>query len=434
MKDLECIPKIIKTNHMKKIIVFLILLSIIGCNNNQTYTSHVSNVDMDSIESLKRVDTSYTIIDVDNYKKMPYSELHKFLKNVKYIPLKSKEPIGVIDVIKIHKGRVFILDAFKSESIFIFDLVTGDLIKKIHDKGQGPAEYLGLIDMAILNDQIIINDRLFYSTLYYTLDGEFIKKVRSIPNFYIEALNGTIVNQLTFSQTSDFKINNTKCQLVFVSNDSIIRKAFPYYPIQENAVNGKTFWRNSKDELLFSPLLSDTVYQFMNDSSYFVKYVVKQKKSLWGRHSEYLNFNDHSRLVIQEGYTFLGYEFLEADDYVLYPISIKYNEFRRTDIHLYNKKTGLSFRTILEGEEEDGQPFTTVIKKAQNVYGNYFVGVFEEYEIDGMKKFIKQDKKNLFQVPELKSILTSDIKDLECILVLYEFNDIEDIDMSGLTD
>ena len=418
---------------MKKIIVFLILLSVIGCNKNQTYTKAVFNTD--SISSLIKVDTPYTVIDVENYKKIPYSEYHKFLKEVKYIPLKSDEPIGEIKVIKIHKGRVFILDAFKSESVFIFDLSTGDLIKRIHDKGQGPAEYLGLIDMAILNDQIILNDRLFYHTLYYTLDGVFIKKVRSMPNFYVEALNGTIVNQLTFSQASDFKINNIKCQLVFVSNDSIIRKGFPFYPIQENASNGKTFWRNSKDELLFSPLLSDTVYQLMNDSTYFVKYVVEQKKSLWKKHDEYLGYNDHNRLVKQEGYTYLGYEFLEADEYVLYPIIIKYSEFEfiREDVYLYNKTTGLSFRTILD-EQEEGQVITTLTPKAKNVYGNYFIGVLEGHEIEGMREFIKQDKKNLFQVQELKSILTSDIKDLECILVLYEFNDIEDIDMSGLID
>ena len=419
---------------MKKVIVFLILLSAIGCKRNQTFTSQAIIADMDSIASLQRVDTPYTVIDVENYKKIPYLEFHKFLKDVKYIPLKSDEPIGVIDVIKIHKGRVFILDVFKSESLFIFDMSTGDLIKRIHDKGQGPAEYLGLNDMTILNDQIVINDRLSFHTLYYTLDGEFIKKVRRIPNLYIEALNGTIVNQLTFGGMSDFNGNNTDYQLAFVLDDSIIiRKGFPYYPIQENAVNGKTFWRNNKDELLFSPLLSDTVYQFIDDSSYFIKYVVNQKKSLWGKHDEYLNFRDHSRLVIQEGYTFLGYEFLEVDNYVLYPIIIKINEFSRTDIHLYNKKTGLSFRTILDGEEGE-LPFTTFIKKAQNVYGNYFVSVFEEYEIEGMREFIKKDKKNLFQVQELKSILTSDIKDLECILVLYEFKDIDDIDLSKLID
>ena len=414
---------------MKKVIIYFILLSVVGCRKQQSDTSYTYNVDMDGIELLARIDTSYTVIDVENYKNISNKDLSTFIKDVKYIPLRSDEPIGIIDVLKIHEGRVFILDALKSESIFIFDLSTGVLINRIHDKGQGPNEYMGLIDMTILNNQIVINDRLSYHTLYYTLDGVFIKKTRSMPSFFIEALGDVVVNQVTFSQLS-YK-DNVKFQLAFMLNDSVIRKGFPFYPIQNDAVNGKSLWCNSKNELLFSPVLSDTIYQIINDSLYCVKYVVEQKKSLWRRHNEYLDHNEHSRLVKQEGYTHFDYTFLETDDYILYPIRHQYKEFIREDIYLYNNTTGLSFRIL---PEEEGQVITTFITKAQNVFGNYFVGVYEEYVIDGMRKFIKQDKKNLFQNQELKSILTSDIKDLECILVLYEFNDIENIDLSVLTD
>ena len=409
-----------KKIHMKKTFLFLIFISIIGCGKQQVDTNYEFDPGIVAAEQLNRVDSSYTVIDVSNNKKMPHPEFHKILKDVKYIPLKSEDPIGIIDIVKIHEGRVFILDHRKSESIFIFDLSSGELIKRVHDKGQGPAEYAGLADMAFWDNQIVVNDRLAYFTLYYTLDGEFIKKEKGGPNLFIEVIDGTIINQVSLHLSSSG--DEANYQLLFTLEDSIIKKGFPLYPIQDNAVNGKSLWYNNKNELLFCPMLSDTVYQIINDSSYFVKYVIKQKKSIWEKKDEHRKELEYSYYVKNYGYTLHPTRIFEVDDYIYYPIYSEYNGDIVEQLYLYNKTTGISF--VSSDSEPDN--ITTMLPRPLTVYKNYFVGIFEGHEIEALRAFIKQDKKSIFQVQELKSLLLSDIKDLECILVLFEFSDIED--------
>jgi hypothetical protein len=76
----------------------------------------------------------------------------------------------------IENDRFYILDN-KQQAIFCFD-INGKFLFKINNKGRGPKEYSYISDIAIdkFNNRFIILEP-FGKIHYYTLDGEFIKKV-----------------------------------------------------------------------------------------------------------------------------------------------------------------------------------------------------------------------------------------------------------------
>jgi sporulation protein YlmC with PRC-barrel domain len=243
------------------------------------------------------------IVTIDNEKSetIPYEEINNILKNVKYIPLISKEPIGEFRKIIIHKEHIYLLDASIAEKIFIFNM-KGEIIKVIDSRGSGPNEYLGLMDMTISSedDYLVIADRLAPFVLYFSLDGEFVKKTRCISNTTVVIMNGKFLNQVNTGQSYD---DNVNYHLVISIGDSVIRKGFPFYPLQMNDVFIHPFWYNYKNELLFCPYYCDTVYQIINDSVYTAKYIVRHSNSIWEKkYNERMSFNDYARL-----YTFGSY-------------------------------------------------------------------------------------------------------------------------------
>lgn len=402
---------------MNNYIFFVIVFLFVSCNTKEhrnKITSEIINS-----KSFVKLESSPIEINHQDFDIIPYSEINKKIKDIKYIPLKSKEPIGIINQVIIHEDRIFILDAFRGEMVFIFNL-SGDLIKMIHDKGAGPKEYAGLSDMSISKKDslLILNDRLSLYTLSYSLDGNFIKKERGAPKLYFEMLDGKYINQLTYRQSFSDKVNY---QIVVSEGDSVIRKGFEAKPIQLEAINSKSLIYNYKDELLFCPTLSDTVYQIIDDSTYSVRYIINQKKSIWTKNNDNLKTEEYTDLVKKSGYTYLGKPILDTQDYLYYTIGYGDNNFIRRHSFFYDKNKNTSF--VIAGRENETDPIYSHIPKPLGIFKNYFIGVIDAYEVNALKEYIKQgDNVNLFYDKNLKNILLDQTQELECIIVLYEFS------------
>jgi hypothetical protein len=372
-------------------------------------------------------------VTIDNEKTevIQYEELDSVLKNIKYIPLVSKEPIGEFRKILIYKERIYVLDAFVAEKIFIFNM-KGEIIKIIDSKGGGPDEYLGLMDMSIStqDDYLVVNDRLAPFILYFTLDGEFVKKTRSIFNTTVVIINGKTLNQLNPEQSFD---DNVNYHLVVTVGDSIIRRGFPFYPLQMDAIFSPPFQYNYKNELLFCPYYCDTIYQIVNDSTYTTKYIIKHRKSIWEKSDERLSFGDYTSLIIQSDYTSITSPVLETENFVSYPIEakIKVDEsyHRRSYFYWFNKNKKTSFSL-----EEPNLQITTespyihnLIPDPEAICGNQYVGILRVNVIlfyrDAIKIFREQWNYTLFQNKELENMIMDENPDLETILVMYEFKD-----------
>jgi hypothetical protein len=368
-------------------------------------------------------------IDQENHETVPYTELQNVLKDVKYIPLVSKEPIGDIDKMLIYKDRIFVLDKTKAEKVFIFNM-QGEIINIIDRKGGGPEEYAGLKDMNISPDEdcIVLNDRLGRFTLYFTLDGKFIRKERKIANYTFAIMQDKIINQLVRGQSYEDGLNYHL--VVTTKGDSIIRRGFPFYPIQLDAVNYPPLSCNSMGEILFVPNLSDTVYQILSDSTYRVKYVVKHKKSIWEKYNQNIDHKQQTDLIMNSNYTRLNLPILETERFVSFLMTVKrqsgdqhymgaydywYDKTKGIVFHLEELVTSITNSKTLEGIYHD-------IPSPRAIYGNYFAGVINIELIDIYKKNFVQPKYDAaFKNEELKAMLKSNNPDLEAILVLYEF-------------
>jgi hypothetical protein len=413
------------------VLCITIFLSTCGTKQQDNRYRKIAEGIMSS-ESFMNIDNP-DVVTIDNEKAeiIPYKDLNNILKTVKYIPLVSKEPIGEFRKILIYKERIYILDAFIAEKIFIFN-IKGEIIKIIDSKGGGPNEYRGLMDMSIStqDDYLVINDRLSPFILYFSLDGEFVKKTRSIFNTTVGIINGKLVNQLNPGQSFD---NNINYQLVVTVGDSIIRRGFPFYPLQMDAIFSPPFQYNYKNELLFCPYYCDTIYQIVNDSIYTTKYIIKHRKSIWEKSNESLSFDDYNRLIIQSDYTRIVPPILETKNFVCYPIEakIKVDEsyHRRSYFYWFNKNNKTSFSL----EEPQLKTLTEspyihhLIPDPDAIYGNQYVGILRINVIlfyrDVIKALKEQVNYTLFQNKELENMIMDENPNLETILVMYEFKD-----------
>jgi hypothetical protein len=417
-------------NIVKSATLLFIAILLISCGGKQPPQHPYTKIILSS-NSFGRVDNP-EIITIDQSKSviLPYEKWNDKLKDVKYIPLISKEPIGDLRQMIIYKDYIYILDDRISEKIFIFNM-QGEQINIIDCKGPGPNEYRGLADMSISKKEncLVINDRLSLHLLYFSLDGTFLKKTRSIYPCYFETMNGKIFNQPSFGQPLDDGINY---HLIVSVNDSIERKGFPFSPIHNNlTIYSKSLYYNYKDELLFSPVVSDTIYQIINDSLYKVKYVVKQKKSVWKRHGEALTGDDYSRLVKNSDYTYLAKPILETEKFVYYPLTAKIKDITSDEMFVYNynywfdKEKGVSFTFEDYFESLKLSIFKDIyhiIPAPLTFYGNYYAGIINPVVIEGEKKNFKLEQYNaIFKNEELKKMIADDNPDLEGILVLYDF-------------
>jgi hypothetical protein len=370
------------------------------------------------------------IVTIDNEKSesIPYEQLDSILKEVKYIPLVSKEPIGEFRKVLIYKERIYVLDATVAEKIFIFN-IKGEIIKIIDSKGGGPEEYRGLIDMTISmkDDYLVINDRLALYTLYFTLDGEFVKKNRSIANSTLAMMGNKIVNHLSSGQSFD---DNVNYNLVVTVGDSITRKGFPIYPLQVNSIHFPPLHYNYRNELLFCPDYCDTVYWIINDSTYTTKYIVKHSKSVWEKWNQNLNFKEYAELIFSN-YTALTKPILETENFVYYPVEAKMiidNErYRHHYPYWFNKKKKQSF-SIEQVKLEKPNPVINHIipEESQAIYGNHYAGIIDVTHLESHRSIIKQTEEAnylLYRNQELRDMIMDENPNLEAILVLYEFKD-----------
>jgi hypothetical protein len=246
---------------------------------------------------MKQVPSNPTVIDAEkNVVHIDAYELNNRVTDLRYIYLKTKEPVGYISKVAVHKNRIIVADYMITEKIFIFDM-NGNLIKIISDKGGVPKDYRSLGYMETHNEKIIVADGQSLKRLYYTLDGEYIRHEKCLPCDAFVLMGDKFILHVGYHQSF---IYNITPNLVVSTKDSAIRRALPYHKIQRETTPG-SFNYNYKGDILFVPSVSDTVYHILTDSTYTAKYVVKHKKSVWQKYNEDLMHGEISQLYSARG-------------------------------------------------------------------------------------------------------------------------------------
>jgi hypothetical protein len=408
---------------MKYIILIMSVIVMFSCNNNNdgkkqsTLALHVSKT-VSGSDIMKQVSSNLTVIDAEkDVIGLDMFEFDARVTDLKYIYLKTKEPIGYIDKVIIHKNRIIISDRI-SEQIFIFDM-DGNLIKIISDKGGGPKEYRGLGDIAGYNENIIVGDRLISRRFYYTLDGEYIQQEKCLPYRLFAPLGDKFILHLGYHQSFTYKITPN---LVVSVKDSAIRRALPYHNIQKETFSGN-FNYNYKGDLFFTPPVSDTVYQILSEFEYTAKYIIKHKQSVWQKYKEELVHGEISKLI-KEGYSKLWTGFYETENNIGFQIVAPKEDGTPINPYWYDKATKQVYNIIPPTINSSEKRFIPpdIIPMPVGVWDNYYIGEIRPEQIEFFREYQKQEKDSIrFKNEELQRIIQLD-DDPNQIIVLYKLD------------
>lgn len=114
--------------------------------------------------------------------------------------------IGEIDKVVVTDDRIYVLDIFLTQSVYVFDK-QGKFLHKISRHGQGPGEYVQLFDMDI-DSQGAINllSRLPQKIMTFVNDGDSLAKTTDLERSYTQLMksgDSFFAYQGNFSQGGD---------------------------------------------------------------------------------------------------------------------------------------------------------------------------------------------------------------------------------------
>ena len=347
-------------------------------------------------------------IRADNARVIGMDEMLDMVKSIDYIKLDSSEPIGVIDKMIVTKDKIYILDCYTAQQIFVFDK-TGNLLFRIKNKGRGPKEYLSVADMQVdtIRNEILVNDALARSYLYFsTDDGTFLRREKGIANCYLARIDSLYINLTGVGQ--DFN-DNENWAIIISDKDSVLFKGFEPTPLQNDdfIINSFTYDRNGN--LLYTPVYSDTVYRFSSVCVVEPEYVICQEKSVWRRHDEKISYQEVKKLILENNYTRYGGKFYDMEKYAYFEIGREEDEYVVPISCFWNKQTDMVYAWSSKGWSEYPD-IGEIIRQPIAVYGDTFFGtcspqITEEY------------RKNLS--PKIKSLLECSKESDNPIVVAY---------------
>src|ERR1700754_5157927 len=197
----------------------------------------------------------------DEFTKANFSD---FFSSWKLIPLETNKEslIGSIDRISVYNNQYYILDR-QTNSILIFS-DSGRFKRRIHNIGQGPGEYIGLMDFALdkKKQELIVHSHRPYRMIYYDLNGKFLREEK-LSTFY---------SGISCSRSDLIEINRRRelSNMAFVKNldDGSVDKYLPFSKKEEFFETYGTIFPyivQSKNTFVTFPFES-TIYQYDNGS------------------------------------------------------------------------------------------------------------------------------------------------------------------------
>ena len=271
---------------MKKILLYLLLLSV-GCfhGNNNSQNSQVSH-DFDSVDVSTflniegQLDSTSEVIqlNVPNIKlskQQILGSLESVFDSIIAVKLDTNDSciVGNINQATILNDTIYIRDTYQSKSIFVFD-ITGRFINTIGKVGNGPFEYIEPSDMHVTDSTIIVYDQWQHKLLTYNHSGVGIsdRQIPFICNQVMQLSNG---NYLFRGINSD---NHHIPQILdygFWLTDSnfVISKIGLNVPHGKyvSEYNNLDFWRQNNIPFFYN-YWNNTVYNISETGKLYPKY------------------------------------------------------------------------------------------------------------------------------------------------------------------
>ena len=230
-------------NTKELIILFLILLMFSGCSNKQK----------DKIDAVP-------VISVDPTNIKPIIDLKDIVKNISFTKLETNSDclISGVSKVEICNDRVYVYDSGFPGRLFCFDL-HGKFLFKVGSVGQGPGEYVSLLDFTIdIENKCLWLGDTANKILKYDLDGNFIEQYStdfSIKNLcIIDAKENLMAIRLGYYKDNNYSFINYSLN----ENKILYQKESNIFNITRST-SGRSFFRSGEKIIYIEPF-NDTIY------------------------------------------------------------------------------------------------------------------------------------------------------------------------------
>lgn len=238
-----------------KLIAFILFIPLLLLNCNS------SNSDKDKSSA-----STIEILTVNLDEKQELSDKNH-LDSLKLIRLETNKEclIGSIDKIEIIEDRIYILDKFKSRSLFCFNL-KGQFQFKIHRQGRGPGEFILPEEFTVSKNQISIYDNFRKLKINYDINGNYIDETKMIVSIRnVVQLDSGIA--LVKPDRSYLNSENEYNLLVTDTNiGKVLNRYIPGVTRGESIFSVNKAFARHGDHYLFTYGFNDTIYTFESNS------------------------------------------------------------------------------------------------------------------------------------------------------------------------
>jgi hypothetical protein len=316
---------------MRKNVIYLLIFCLcISCNtdNKTEYEKAEYFIDLDSVKRENNFKTS------DIFKKV----------NVIILEDHDYAVIGNISGMQICDGKIYILDSWRTNKLYVYDKATGKYLKQIGRHGQGPEEYQGVTGFCIdtLRKEIYLLDKGKHKIHKHDLEtGKYIANV-DIPDEiwynYISFANDKLYINVMHWNYKGNDNDNRLAEINFKTGEIKEYISGNKYNLgwNEPSYTGWNFFAtpNKYVEQYMNVVFTiepDTVRPYLT-----VKYKDWMTKDLLITTDEGIKMGTHHSIRSDaEGKAFHIHSYIEWDDYI-------YFEYRQKGYYpvLYNKRTG----------------------------------------------------------------------------------------------
>jgi hypothetical protein len=236
--------QLIKINEMKKsnVILLVISLALMGCKGGKSTTGSLITVDVTAAYPNKEL-------------------IIQDFMDVEYIPLDiTDEFVTRGKVMDVGKDIILVVNPREGD-ILIFDRITGQGLRKINHKGQGPEEYLMLVNLILdeANGEMFANDGPSSKIKVYDLYGNFKRS--------ISYKNGAFVGNI-YNYDKDYLL----CQDAYAPDNTGSVNSFFLVSKQDGSMKDIEIPLEKKISTMIVEQVGDMVYGTGPENSFIVPF------------------------------------------------------------------------------------------------------------------------------------------------------------------
>ncbi len=375
------------------LIFSMLILFLYGCTNSGQEKRHTEGI----------------VIDFKNPEKIKSSEI---ITEYEYIKLETLDDalLGAINKIEIYNDRIYILDTYKANSIFVFSM-QGKFIAKLEAGGNGPGQFISPHSFKIdTNGYLYILDRMSSKLLKYQTND--LKFVENIPLPYPSPLSfSTIAQTDLFVYYYPLRKNENlrKQQMVIADRMGKVVKT-----LYDGGASGKILHGNPnniyffENEIRIYPYFTNKIYSLEKNNTLRECYNLSWGKLTMPEEELFEKYESSGEIMkrIWDGdNNWIRLLYVYETESVL---AVKY--YIKQDFYLsyWNKHTGNTVNTKAKSIVDDlglGDSFPLPI----GIYGEKMIGVIPPFEVKNQQ--VKDEK--------LLSLLENMTEESNPVLIFY---------------